>query len=127
MLFRSQRSQLQQLHPGVVADMEESEVRAKYPEEYKEWIKDPYHYRFPRAESYHDLAVRMEPLLLEMERMRGDILVIGHESVLRVLYGYLMACSCPDIPSLTFTRDELIEISFSPFENKVRRVPIVYE
>ncbi|SCU77469.1 LAFA_0A01860g1_1 [Lachancea sp. 'fantastica'] len=122
-----QRSQLQQLHPGVVADMEELEVKTKYPEEFKEWLKDPYHYRFPRAESYHDLAVRMEPLLLEMERMRGDILVIGHESVLRVLYGYLMACSCSDIPSLTFTRDELIEISFSPFENKVRRIPIVYE
>ncbi|SCU78935.1 LAME_0A06480g1_1 [Lachancea meyersii CBS 8951] len=122
-----QRSQLQQLHPGVVADMTESEIRTKYPDEYKEWVKDPYHYRFPRSESYHDLAVRMEPLLLEMERMRGDILVIGHESVLRVLYGYLMACSCSDIPSLNFTRDELIEISFSPFENKVKRVPIIYE
>ncbi|SCU90625.1 LANO_0D09406g1_1 [Lachancea nothofagi CBS 11611] len=122
-----QRSQLQQLHPGVVADMTEDEIKQKYPAEFKEWIKDPYHYRFPRSESYHDLAVRMEPLLLEMERMRGDILVIGHESALRVLYGYLMACSCTDIPSLKFTRDELIEISFSPFENRVRRVPINYE
>ncbi|SCU83315.1 LADA_0C10726g1_1 [Lachancea dasiensis] len=122
-----QRSQLQQLHPGVVADMTGSEIRQSYPEEYKEWLKDPYHYRFPRSESYHDLAVRMEPLLLEMERMRGDILVIGHESVLRVLYGYLMACSCSDIPRLCFSRDQVIEISFSPFENKVRRVPIVYE
>ena len=119
-----QRSQLQQLNPGVVADLTEDEIKQKFPEEYKEWRKDPYHYRFSRSESYHDLAVRMEPLLLEMERMRGDILVIGHESALRVLYGYLMACSCSDIPSLKFTRDELIEISFSPFENKVRRIPI---
>lgn len=120
-----QRYQLQQLHPGLVADLTEDEVSQKFPEEYKEWKKDPYHYRFPRAESYHDLAVRMEPLLLEMERMRGDILIIGHESALRVLYGYLMACSCSDIPNLKFTRDELIEISFSPFENKVRRIPVV--
>lgn len=120
-----QRPQLQQLHPGLVADLPTSEIKKKFFSEYQEYLKDPYHYRFPRAESYHDLAVRMEPLLLEMERACGDILIIGHESTLRVLYGYLMACSCSDIPSLEFTRDELIEISFSPFENTITRIPIL--
>ncbi|CAR25975.1 ZYRO0A12628p [Zygosaccharomyces rouxii] len=119
-----QRSQLQQLNPGVVADMSDDQIRTEYPMEYSEWLKDPYHYRFPRAESYHDLAVRMEPLLLEMERMRGDILIIGHESTLRILYGYLMACTCTELPSLNFQRDKLIEISFSPFQNKADHIPI---
>lgn len=119
-----QRFQLQQLHPGLVADLPEEEIKQKYPEEYKEYLKDRYHYRFPRAESYHDLAVRMEPLLLEMERMQGDILIIGHESTLKVLYGYLMACTCEELPNLNFPRDELIEISFSPFQNKAERIPI---
>ncbi|GAV51971.1 hypothetical protein ZYGR_0AF04430 [Zygosaccharomyces rouxii] len=119
-----QRSQLQQLNPGVVADMSEDQIRTEYPMEFSEWLKDPYHYRFPRAESYHDLAVRMEPLLLEMERMRGDILIIGHESTLRVLYGYLMACTCTELPSLNFQREKLIEISFSPFQNKAELIPI---
>ncbi|CDO92263.1 unnamed protein product [Kluyveromyces dobzhanskii CBS 2104] len=122
-----QRNQLQQLHPGVVADMSDHEVKEKFTSEYQEYLRDPYHFRFSRAESYHDLAVRMEPLLLEMERMCGDILIIGHESTLRVLYGYLMAFSCSEIPRLTFTRDELIEISFGPFENKVNRIPIVMD
>lgn len=119
-----QRSQLQQLHPGVVADMSEEEIKEKYPTEYAESLKDPYHYRFPRAESYHDLAVRMEPILLEMERMCGDLLIIGHESTLKVLYGYLMACTCTELPSLQFPRDRLIEISFSPFQNKAKIIPI---
>lgn len=119
-----QRSQLQQLHPGLVADLTDDEIKEKFPGEYDEYLRDPYHFRFSRAESYHDLAVRMEPLLLEMERMCGDILIIGHESTLRVLYGYLMAFSCFDIPRLSFTRDQLIEISFGPFENKVTRIPI---
>lgn len=119
-----QRFQLQQLHPGLVADLTEEQIKGKYPEEYSEYLKDKYHYRFPRAESYHDLAVRMEPLLLEMERMQGDILIIGHESTLKVLYGYLMACTCEELPSLSFPRDELIEISFSPFQNKAERIPI---
>lgn len=119
-----QRFQLQQLHPGLVADLTEEQIKEKYPEEYGEYLKDKYHYRFPRAESYHDLAVRMEPLLLEMERMQGDILIIGHESTLKVLYGYLMACTCEELPSLSFPRDELIEILFSPFQNKAERIPI---
>ncbi|AQZ09540.1 YLR345W [Zygosaccharomyces parabailii] len=120
-----QRSQLQQLHPGVVADMSEEEIKKKYPREYAESLKDPYHYRFPRAESYHDLAVRMEPILLEMERMCGDLLIIGHESTLKVLYGYLMACTCTELPNLKFPRDKLIEISFSPFQNHAKIIPIV--
>jgi broad specificity phosphatase PhoE len=64
------------------------------------------------SKSYHDLAVRLEPIILELERERNDLLIIAHESVLRVLYGYLMACHAQDIPKLEFPRDEIIEVSF---------------
>ena len=73
------RSQLKQMHPGVVADMTDEEIKEKYPEEYREYLKDPYHYRYTRAESYHDLAIRMEPLLLEIEHMSQNILIIAHD------------------------------------------------
>jgi broad specificity phosphatase PhoE len=63
------------------------------------------------VQSYHDLAVRMEPIILELEREQNDLLIIAHESVLRVLYGYLMACNAADIPKLQFPRDEIIEVS----------------
>lgn len=55
----------------------------------------------------------MEPIILELEREENDLLIIAHESVLRVLYGYLMACNAADIPKLEFPRDEIIEVSFS--------------
>lgn len=61
-------------------------------------------------QSYHDLAVRLEPIILELEREQNDLLLIAHESVLRVLYGYLMACNATDIPKLDFPRDEIIEV-----------------
>ncbi|CCH45628.1 6-phosphofructo-2-kinase/fructose-2,6-biphosphatase [Wickerhamomyces ciferrii] len=117
-----ERYQLNQLNPGEVADMTQDEIKSQFPDEYEQDLNDPYHHRYPRAESYHDLAVRMEPLLLEMERMSGDILIIAHESVLAVLYGYLMACSCYDIPSLKFPRNEIVEISYTPYENVARRI-----
>ena len=53
----------------------------------------------------------MEPVILELEREKNDLLIIAHESVLRVLYGYLMACDAMAIPKLRFPRDEIIEVS----------------
>lgn len=61
-------------------------------------------------QSYHDVSVRLEPIILELEREQNDLLIIAHESVLRVLYGYLMACDAADIPFLSFPRDEIIEV-----------------
>ncbi|KAI9850118.1 MAG: hypothetical protein M1838_006052 [Thelocarpon superellum] len=105
-----QRSQMSQLNPGVCGKMSEGAIRREFPEEVAKHEEDPYHHRYPRAESYHDLAVRLEPVILELEREKNDLLIIAHESVLRVLYGYLMACNAADIPSLKFPRNEIIEV-----------------
>jgi hypothetical protein len=56
----------------------------------------------------------MEPIILELEREKSDLLIIAHESVLRVLYGYLMACDAMAIPKLRFPRDEIIEVGRLP-------------
>jgi 6-phosphofructo-2-kinase / fructose-2,6-biphosphatase 4 len=56
------------------------------------------------------VAVRLEPIILELEREQKDLLIIAHEGVLRVLYGYLMACNAADIPFLSFPRNEIIEV-----------------
>jgi broad specificity phosphatase PhoE len=122
------RPQMSQLNPGVCEKMSERRLRQEYPDEIEKHEMDPYHHRYPRAEvclwclsallflakhsqSYHDLAVRLEPIILELERERNDLLIIAHESVLRVLYGYLMACTSADIPYLSFPRNEIIEVS----------------
>ena len=43
--------------------------------------------RYPEGESYQDLFARLEPVLLEMMRQRSPLLVVGHQAILRVLYG----------------------------------------
>lgn len=119
-----QRSQMSQLNPGVCEKMSENEIRAEYPLEVRKHEADPYHHRYPRAESYHDLAVRMEPIILELEREHHDLLIIAHQSVLRVLYGYLMACNAPDIPMLEFPRNQIIEILPASYNNIAKRIMI---
>lgn len=68
--------------------------------------------------------MRLEPVILELEREQNDLLIIAHESVLRVLYGYLMACNAADIPFLEFPRDEIIEIIPESYQNEARRIHI---
>lgn len=118
------RIQLSQKNPGIVGSMTEEEIAEKFPTEYEQFLKDPYHHRFSRAESYHDLAIKIEPLILEMERMSGDILIIADETVLKVFYGYLMASSCFDIPSLHFAQDEIIEMKFNAYSNMSKTIGI---
>lgn len=43
--------------------------------------------RYPGGESYQDLFTRLEPVLFEMLRQRSPLLVVGHQAILRVLYG----------------------------------------
>ncbi|CAK7271542.1 hypothetical protein SEPCBS57363_004674 [Sporothrix epigloea] len=120
-----QRSQMSQINPGVCEKLSDRALRALYPEEVELHQLDPYHHRFPRAESYHDLAVRLEPIILELEREQNDLLIIAHESVLRVLYSYLMHCSAMDIPKLKFPRNKIVEIVPAAYQNeaKIVRIP----
>ncbi|KAG5927420.1 hypothetical protein E4U53_002866 [Claviceps sorghi] len=119
-----QRSQMSQINPGLFENIPESMLSKMYPEEAEKHELDPYHHRWPRAESYHDLAVRLEPIILELEREQNDLLIIAHESVLRVLYAYLMHCSTREIPTLKFPRDEIIEIIPAAYQNEAKRIHI---
>lgn len=69
--------------------------------------------------------MRLEPIILELEREQNDLLIIAHESVLRVLYAYLMHCSAMDIPKLKFPRNKIVEIVPAAYQNeaKIVRIP----
>ncbi|KAI5803152.1 6-phosphofructo-2-kinase-domain-containing protein [Geopyxis carbonaria] len=121
-------SQMSQLNPGTFEGLNDDQIKEVYPEEYEKHQIDPFHHRYPRGDSYHDIAVKIEPIILELEREKNDVLIIAHESVLRVMYGYLMACSTQDIPTLVFPRNEIVEacsaIIPESYNNKSKRIPI---
>ncbi|KAI8967802.1 6-phosphofructo-2-kinase-domain-containing protein [Mycotypha africana] len=88
-LIVRQHSVLNQINPGEVEGLSWEEIQHKFPEEVQRAKLDPYHHRYPRAESYHDLAIRLESIIMELEREKNDVLIIAHESILRCLYAYL--------------------------------------
>lgn len=62
------RPQLSAQNPGVCDTLSSQEIREKWPEEERLHQENPFLHRFPRAESYHDIAIRLEPVILEIER-----------------------------------------------------------
>jgi Histidine phosphatase superfamily (branch 1) len=45
-----------EINPGVWDGLSPDQARKYYPEEWDRFVRDPYAFRAPRAESYHDLS-----------------------------------------------------------------------
>lgn len=105
-----EKPQMAEINPGVWDGMTPDQVRKYYPDEWERFVRDPYAYRAPRAESYHDLCVRLEPNLIELEREKEDLLIIGHASVIRCVLAYLIGLPASEIPAIEVARGDLIEV-----------------
>ncbi|EIN08193.1 bifunctional phosphatase [Punctularia strigosozonata HHB-11173 SS5] len=106
-----EKAQMGEINPGVWDGFTPELARKFYPDEWERFSKDPYAYRAPRAESYHDLCVRLEPILIELEREQEDLLIIGHASVIRCLLAYLIGLPASEIPAIEVARGDLIEVT----------------
>ncbi|KAH9998625.1 bifunctional 6-phosphofructo-2-kinase/fructose-2,6-bisphosphate 2-phosphatase [Russula vinacea] len=105
-----EKPQMSEINPGVWDGLTVADAKREYPEEWERFLKDPYSFRAPRAESYHDLSVRLEPTLIELEREQEDLLIIGHASVIRCLLAYLIGLPPSEIPAIEVARGDLIEV-----------------
>lgn len=118
------RPELTQLNPGSAEGLSDFQLQQKYPEDFERHSLDPYHHRYPRAESYHDLALKIEPLILEMEKLNNDVLIIADETITRIFYGYLMASNAQDIPYIRFPKNEIVKISYHAYGNTAKRLTV---
>lgn len=94
---------LNEIDAGVCEGMTYASIAEKLPNVAAERKKDKLRYRYPGGESYVDVIYRLEPVILELERQRGPVLIVAHNAVIRSIYAYFMGKSqdeCPyiDIP-----------------------------
>ncbi|KAG2189210.1 hypothetical protein INT44_004352 [Umbelopsis vinacea] len=120
-----QQTTLTQINPGECDGLTPEEIKEKFPDEIVKAQKDPYTHRFPRAESYHDLAVRLESVIMELEREKNDVLIIAHDSVLRCLYAYLFDRTEEEIPRIPIPRNTLIEVTPTAYGAKESRMQFI--
>ncbi|SAL97957.1 hypothetical protein [Absidia glauca] len=101
---------LDELDAGVCDGMTYEEIEEQYPEDYANRDEDKFNYRYRGGESYRDVVLRLEPIIMELER-HENILVIGHQAILRCIYAYFMNYSQEDMPYIKIPLHTLIELT----------------
>lgn len=116
------KSQLSRIELSAFEKKNLEQIKLEYPNEYEKFIQDPYYHRFPGGESYNDLAIRLENVLMELEGARSNaVLLISDTSVLRCLYAYYTNIPSKDIPFIDIPTQMLIDLepcAYGSIENR---------
>ncbi|RMZ85247.1 hypothetical protein DV738_g317, partial [Chaetothyriales sp. CBS 135597] len=80
---------LDELDSGVCDGMTYAEIARDFPEDFQARDDDKFNYRYRGGESYRDVVIRLEPIIMELERSE-NVLIITHQAVVRCIYAYFM-------------------------------------
>ena len=106
---------MNEINAGDYDGLTYEEIKEKYPEDYSgRHGAGKFLYRYPNGESYEDLVARMEPVIMELER-KENVVVVGHQAVLRCLLGYFLEIEEERMP--------YIEI---PLHTVIKLTPVAY-
>eukprot|EP00605_Chrysophyceae_sp_TOSAG23-4_P001097 GSChrysophyteH1.ASY1.ANO1.1203.1 assembled CDS len=111
---------LDELFAGACDGMTYEEIEDVYPEEFARRNEDKLAYRYPRGESYLDVIARLEPMIIEMERHREPLLIIGHQGILRIIYAFYMGLSRAEAPYVNIPLNNVVECQPGAFSCHVK-------
>jgi 6-phosphofructo-2-kinase / fructose-2,6-biphosphatase 2 len=78
---------LDELESGVCDGMTYEEIECQYPDDFKARDDDKYNYRYRGGESYRDVVIRLEPIIMELERSE-NVIIVTHQAVVRCIFAY---------------------------------------
>ncbi|RKP32501.1 bifunctional 6-phosphofructo-2-kinase/fructose-2,6-bisphosphate 2-phosphatase [Metschnikowia bicuspidata] len=100
---------LDELDAGECDGMTYEEIEQRFPEDFKARDDNKYEYRYRGGELYRDVVIRLEPIIMELERQE-NILIITHQAVLRCLYAYFMNVPQEESPWMSIPLHTLIRL-----------------
>lgn len=101
---------LDEIDAGIFDGWTYAEVGRKMPEEAAARAADKLRYRYPRGESYLDVITRLMPLIVEIERQRVPVVVVAHNAVIRVLYGFFAGKKQEEVPRIEIPLHTVIRL-----------------
>ena len=116
-----QQKALDEIDAGVCDGMTYAEIERHMPAEYAARQEDKLRYRYPQGESYEDVIRRVDPILIELERQRHPVLVVGHQAVLRALFGYFTGAERDAVPHLRVPLHTVLELIPRAYGCEVRK------
>lgn len=107
----SQWRSLDEIDAGVCDGMSYKEIARVMPREFEARKRDKLRYRYPRGESYEDVIQRVDRVIIEAERQRDPVLIIGHQAVLRALYSYFLGLPVERTPYVPIPLHTVIKLT----------------
>lgn len=101
---------LDELDAGVCDSMTYEEISQFFPEDAASRDEDKFNYRYRGGESYRDVLVRLEPVIMELERQE-NILIIGHQAIVRCLYAYFQSKTQEELPYIKIPLHTVIQLT----------------
>ncbi|KAK5120245.1 Fructose-2,6-bisphosphatase [Meristemomyces frigidus] len=101
---------LDELDSGVCDGLTYAEIEKQYPQDFAARDADKYNYRYLGGESYRDVVIRLEPIIMELERSE-NILIVTHQAVLRCIYAYFMGTQQEQSPWMEVPLHTLIKLT----------------
>lgn len=114
---------LDELDAGVCDGLTYDQIAAQYPEDYAARDADKYNYRYRGGESYADLVHRIEPVIMELERVE-NILIISHQAIIRVILAYFLDKKAEEMPYIQVPLHTLIKLTPKAYECGFEVIPI---
>eukprot|EP00045_Choanoeca_perplexa_P012873 m.142810 g.142810 ORF g.142810 m.142810 type:complete len:625 (-) comp16167_c1_seq8:934-2808(-) len=120
---------LDELDAGECDGMTYEETQEKFPEMYEERSRNKYWTRYPRGESYADVVQRLEPRIVELERMKENVLVVCHQAVARCLLAYFQSINdlADELPHLKIPLHTVFKVTPIPYGNRIEVFPLGVE
>ncbi|KAJ1916236.1 Fructose-2,6-bisphosphatase [Mycoemilia scoparia] len=111
---RLQWKALDELDAGVCEGLTYEEVEERHPEEYAMRNENKFEFRYRGGESYRDVVLRLEPVIMELERQQ-NLLIISHQAVLRCLYAYFLNIDPQDLPYLKIPLHTVMKLTWTAY------------
>ncbi|KAK6438872.1 Fructose-2,6-bisphosphatase [Oleoguttula sp. CCFEE 5521] len=112
---------LDELDSGVCDGLTYADIEREYPQDFKARDADKYNYRYLGGESYRDVVIRLEPIIMELERSE-NILIVTHQAVLRCIYAYFMGSSQEKSPWMEVPLHCLIKLTPRAYGTQEERI-----
>ncbi|ORX69660.1 bifunctional 6-phosphofructo-2-kinase/fructose-2,6-bisphosphate 2-phosphatase, partial [Linderina pennispora] len=105
---------LDELDAGVCEGLTYEDVEREYPEEYAMRDQNKFEFRYRGGESYRDVVLRLEPVIMELERQQ-NIMVISHQAVLRCIYAYFLDIGPDELPYLKIPLHTVMKLTWTAY------------
>ncbi|KAJ1735369.1 Fructose-2,6-bisphosphatase [Coemansia biformis] len=105
---------LDELDAGLCDGLTYEDVEREYPREYAMRDENKFDFRYRGGESYRDVVLRLEPVIMELERQQ-NIMIISHQAVLRCIYAYFLDIGPEELPYLKIPLHTVMKLTWTAY------------